>query len=222
MAAKQSKNSALNARRARIEEARRQERARDRRNRLLAIIATVVVLTALVAGGGYLVATAEDDDDQGSTEQPVSAPQAGDIEGEQTWSDLGRDHVTGDVDYAMTPPVGGDHARAWMNCDADVYDSEIPEENAVHSLEHGAVWVTYNDAATEADISALSDRVSATPYSLMSPLPSQESPVVLTAWGHQLALETADDPRVEQFFTAYVQGDQTPELGAACGGGLTQ
>ncbi|TDC06890.1 DUF3105 domain-containing protein [Streptomyces sp. 8K308] len=214
---KSGKRNAAAERRAKIEEARRRERARDRRNRILTIVACTVVLAATVGGGWWLVASTDSDDE--------AAPQAGEsseIEGVQTWEDLGRNHVEGEVDYAMIPPAGGDHAQAWMNCDADVYESEIPNENAVHSLEHGAVWVTYNDAAAEADIATLSDRVSATTYTLMSPKPDQESPIVLTAWGNQLALDTADDPRVETFFNTFVQGPQTPEPGAACTGGVTE
>lgn len=91
--------------------------------------------------------------------------------------------------------------------------------SAVHSLEHGAVWVTYNDTATGADIRALADRVSKTPYTFMSPYKKQSSRFTLTAWGHQLSVGAASDPRVAQFFTKYVQGEQTPEPGAPCTGG---
>ncbi|MDT0305851.1 DUF3105 domain-containing protein [Streptomyces sp. DSM 44917] len=151
---------------------------------------------------------------------PSGAPPA--IEGVETWSGLARDHLPGDLDYPMNPPAGGAHNQAWMNCDADVYDAPVADENAVHSLEHGAVWVTYTEAAPEADVQALAARVSATPYTLMSPKPDQPNPLTLTAWGAQLSVESASDPRVEQFLTAYVQGPQTPEPGAPCGGGLTQ
>lgn len=217
---KPTKQQNLAARRAKIEEARRKERAHDRRNRLIAIIASAVVVAALVGGATVLLAGADDDDEENGPQANPSA--SSDIRGEQTWSGLTQKHVETDVDYLMDPPVGGDHSSIWMNCDADVYEDEIPDENAVHSLEHGAVWVTYNEAAADADIQALAERVSATSYSLMSPKPAQESPIVLTAWGHQLALDSASDERVATFFETYVQGAQTPEPGAACGGGRAE
>lgn len=43
---------------------------------------------------------------------------------------------------------------------------------------------------------------------------------MLTAWGKQVAVDSAKDPRVDQFFAKYVQGPQTPEPGAACTGGM--
>jgi hypothetical protein len=121
----------------------------------------------------------------------------------------------------MTPPVGGDHHQAWMTCDGTVYTKPIKNENAVHSLEHGAVWVTYNDNAADTDVKKLADKVRRTPYTLMSPNDDQSGTITLSAWGHQLTVDSASDARVEQFLAKYVQGAQTPEPGAACTNGLT-
>lgn len=184
------------ARRARVEQMRRAERVRDRRKTTFAIIASVAGLAGLACGGYYLFPAGEEG-------QKVRHDL---VAGEQTWGELSRDHITEDVDYPMTPPVGGDHDPVWANCNGEVYTREMREENAVHSLEHGAVWVTYNDKATDADVTALADRVSKTPYTLMSPHKNQSSPVTLTAWGHQLNVDKASDPRIPQFFTKYVQG----------------
>ncbi|QNE73742.1 DUF3105 domain-containing protein [Streptomyces finlayi] len=210
----QNQNTPAGARRAKLDEARRKERARERRVRIATISASVAVVAALVAGGGYLMAAADDKDK--AEEQAKTSP----VTGERTWDKLKQNHVGTKVDYPMNPPVGGDHNQVWMNCDADVYTAEIPKENAVHSLEHGAVWVTYNEKAKDTDIKAFSKRVSSTPYSLMSPIADQKDPLMLSAWGKQVTVKSATDPRVAQFFTKYVQGPQTPEPGAACSGGL--
>ncbi|WP_431954577.1 DUF3105 domain-containing protein [Actinacidiphila sp. bgisy167] len=199
-------------RRARVEEIRRKEQARERRNRIITITACTVILAGLVGGGVWLVNSADDGD--GS-----SKAAAGSVSGEKSWSGLTQNHVDKTVDYPMSPPAGGDHNPVWQNCNGDVYDKPVTNENAVHSLEHGAVWVTYTDKATDADVKTLSARVSKTPYSLMSPYTDQASPITLTAWGHQLNVTKADDPRVATFFDTYVQGKQTPEPGAPCTGG---
>ncbi|MGC9538594.1 DUF3105 domain-containing protein [Streptomyces sp. UG1] len=196
-------------RRARIEEMRRAEQAREKRNRIIAITASAVILAGVVGGGWYLLDAADE------KEKAKAAP----VKGEKTWSDLGRDHVDKDVDYPMSPAAGGDHNQVWLNCDAQVYTEEVTEENAVHSLEHGAVWITYNDKATEADVKALTETVKKTSYTFLSPYKAQSSPITLTAWGHQLGVDKESDPRVAEFLDKYVQGAQTPEPGAACSGG---
>ncbi|MFI1680413.1 DUF3105 domain-containing protein [Streptomyces sp. NPDC020607] len=218
-----AKNTSNASRKARIEEMRRAERARDRRGRALTITVSAVVVAALGVGGYFLVDKASDDSGSDSKSSAKDWPKYKvSADGEKVWGKLGRTHVTKTVDYPMTPPVGGDHNQVWMNCNGDVYKKELPEMNAVHSLEHGAVWVTYNDKAKPADLKKLEAKVKATPYSLMSPVKDQKDPVMLTAWAHQRTVTGADDPKVKEFFSTYVQGKQTPEPGAACTSGLGQ
>ncbi|ROQ69422.1 uncharacterized protein DUF3105 [Streptomyces sp. 840.1] len=217
-------------RRTRIEQMRNADRARDRRSRVVAISLGAVVVAGLVAFGSYtLLDRSEASADQKTSdakasEQPGTEGKdagGGAIEGEKTWDakKLTRNHVTKPVTYPMKPPVGGDHDPVWMNCDGEVYKEPVPDMNAVHALEHGSVWVTYTDKAPAADVAQLADRVSKTPYSLMSPYKDQAGTIMLSAWGKQLTVDGAGDPRVAQFFTKYVQGPQTPEPGAACTGG---
>src|SRR6266487_5482045 len=67
--------------------------------------------------------------------------QSGDIAGMVTYSNLSRNHKETPMTYAQIPPVGGDHSASWQTC--GIYSSPVPNEHAVHSLEHGAVWITY-------------------------------------------------------------------------------
>ncbi|MFE8943581.1 DUF3105 domain-containing protein [Streptomyces sp. NPDC007856] len=220
-----AKNSSA-ARKARIEEMRRAERARERRNRVLTIAASVVVVAGLVVGGVVLVNsqsgkkkdTASDSKAAGSSGD--SGQWTTDKDGVQVWSGkLARTHVQTKVSYPMHPPVGGNHNPVWATCDGTVYTKPLQDENAVHSLEHGAVWVTYTSKASKADVDALAAKVKKTPYSLMSPYEDQAAPLILSAWGHQVTVKSAGDPEVDKFFATYVQGKQTPEPGAACTSG---
>ncbi|MEU3313479.1 DUF3105 domain-containing protein [Streptomyces sp. NPDC048387] len=211
-----SRTSEKNSRQNRIAEMRRAEKARDRRNKIIAISVSGAVVAGLIGFGTWVLM------DQKQKEKDAAAARKAPVNGEQSWDvkKLGRNHVETPVKYEMNPPVGGDHNPRWMNCNGDVYKNAIPEVNAVHSLEHGAVWVTYNEKAAKADVDTLAAKVGKTPYTLMSPDKEQAGTIMLSAWGKQLTVDKADDPRVAQFFTKYVQGPQTPEPGAACTNGL--
>ncbi len=127
-------------------------------------------------------------------------------------------HTTATVDYDRTPPAGGEHDPAWQNC--GFYAEPIRSENAVHSLEHGAVWISYSPELPEEQRQTVSELASGQTYILASPVEDLPSPIVATAWGKQLQLENAGAPELEQFVQAFRQGPQTPEFGAACTGGV--
>ncbi|MDT0167327.1 DUF3105 domain-containing protein [Actinotalea sp. AC32] len=188
-----------------------QERA-DRKRRLVVWGATGAVVVGLV--GAAAVPIVNQARQNAELEAAASAP----IEGVEVFEGLPANHVEGPVEYETAPPAGGDHSAAWLNC--GVYDEPVPLENAVHSLEHGAVWIAYDPSLPADDVASLTERATGEAYALVSPYEDLDAPVVLTAWGHQLELDSADDPRVDVFLERYLQGEQTPEPGAACFGGV--
>jgi hypothetical protein len=116
------------------------------------------------------------------------------------------------------PPIGGIHDPAWQNC--GIYDTVLETKNVIHSLEHGAVWVTYSLELSESDVSTLQEIVESENFVVLSPYTGLRSQVVLTAWGIQLEVDSVDDSRIETFIERYQQGPQTPELGATCQNGV--
>jgi hypothetical protein len=126
-------------------------------------------------------------------------------------------HVKGHVGYDHTPPAGGQHFGAWLRC--AVYDQPVPNEFAVHSEEHGAVWLTYLPGEDPARLVAL--YASRQDYVLVSPYPGQPGKFMASTWGAQLSVDAADDPRLAAFVKAYAGGGQGGEKGADCAHGLT-
>jgi len=127
-------------------------------------------------------------------------------------------HRYSKVQYKETPPVGGEHHPAWQNC--GVYTEPINNEHAVHSLEHGAVWITYRPDLPKDQVEKLTKLASAD-FMLLSPYPGLPSPIVVSAWNRQLALQDADDPRLPRFIAKFKQNAQVaPEVGASCSGAV--
>ncbi|MFJ8814804.1 DUF3105 domain-containing protein [Amycolatopsis thermoflava] len=122
------------------------------------------------------------------------------------------------VAYEQSPPIGGAHDGTWADCSGAVYASPVRTENMVHGLEHGAVWIAYNpDRITGDALDKLSARIDGRNYSMMSPYPGLDMPISLQSWGHQLKLDGADDPRIDQFIQALRTNPNTyPEAGATC------
>ncbi|MDQ1175555.1 hypothetical protein QE416_000291 [Microbacterium sp. SORGH_AS 421] len=176
----------------------------------------VVGSTAAVAVIGLVVASFA------FAPAPPTSYQAGnstgrEISGVQTFENRS-DHVQGAVTYEQNPPAGGPHNPIWLNC--GIYTEPQQNENAVHSMEHGAVWITYDpERVDQAGIDALK-AVMPSSYALLSPYPGMDTPVAVSAWNHQLKLDDPTDPRIAEFFTEFWRSQNAPEPNAACSGGV--
>lgn len=144
--------------------------------------------------------------------------QSADIPGVQEYSNLGAAHTTAPVRYDPIPPVGGNHSSTLLNC--GIYDKPVANENAVHSLEHGAVWITYQSTLSESAVGKLRRLVKGHDHAILSPYLNLPSLIVASGWGVQLKLTEVDDPRLLSFIEKYERGPQTPEPGASCIGGI--
>ena len=185
----------------RIEQLRREQQRKERRRALGIFGITGITVLLIVGGVAFSIVRAE------ANKPDLSAVKSYEVT---------PDHVQTPVKYEQTPPAGGKHNPVWLNC--ATYTAPVPSENAVHSMEHGAVWVTYRPDLPAEQVAALTTAIPTT-YAVLSPFPGLKSPVVASAWGKQLTLDSATDPRLEAFIREYRQGPQAPESGAACTGG---
>src|SRR4051812_37800257 len=185
--------------------------------RRLARIVGPVVLVAILAGCG--VATADQAADVPTAIPDIfdpGVPSATPIPGVQTFTVTSSSHTTEPVDYPQDPPVGGPHDPSWQRC--KVYDAPVRNENAVHSMEHGAVWITYQPDLPESDRKVLAKLAEGQTAVLISPYPGLKNPVVASAWGVQLRLDNVNDPRLQAFIARYAGNG--PERGATCDSGI--
>lgn len=186
-----------------VQQVRRRELRRHRQRRVLLMGGSLFLVFGLAAGATLMVR---------SGSAPTSTP-----DGVRSFPEQ-RDHVQGAVAYAQTPPAGGKHSATWLNC--GIYTQPVPNENAVHDLEHGAVWITYRPGLPAADVARLTAVAAGQSYVTLSPYPGLPAPVVVSAWGKQLRLPSARDAKLTGFIKTYRQSANAPEPGAACTGGV--
>lgn len=139
-------------------------------------------------------------------------------EGVEVFEVADASHTEEPVTYPQDPPAGGPHHPIWQNC--GFYAEPVVDGHAVHSLEHGAVWITYDASVVEeAELDVLR-ALAAEPKVLVSPYEGLgDTPVVASAWGAQLRLGSAIDARLGEFVDAFRNGN-APEPGASCQGGI--
>ena len=266
--ASSNKQRIADQRREKLERIRLEQRRRERRRSVLiaSAIGLVVVVVAVIVVVLVTRPQAGSPAEAGAGKQIVpSAPtgattvqlpvttvaDASGIPGVLAWDTTGwpgdgaahagaleHQHVDGPVTYNVTPPVGGPHNGIWMN--AGVYTKPIPSERAVHNMEHGAVWITYEPDLPASEVAALTAFVTrqsliretgetasgaattnSNRYVDLSPWATSTlpAPIVMSAWGHQLRLTSATDPRMQTFVDTFRHSSTySPEYGAAVDG----
>lgn len=119
--------------------------------------------------------------------------------------------------WTENPPVGGTHNTTWQKC--GFYDGQINAGMGVHSMEHGAAWITYSPDLPQEQIDKLKE-FGNDGYMLISEYPGLPSPIVASAWGKQLQVQNADEKALKQFARVYRNNAEfTPEFGATCATG---
>jgi len=121
--------------------------------------------------------------------------------------------VKGPIEYDREPPTNGNHDPLWQNC--GIYEEPIEDRHAVHSMDHGVVWITYRPDLPEQQLETLRP-YSDENYVILSPYPGQNAPVTATSWRVQLELKGADDPRLRRFVNQFRISEIAPLSGNRC------
>jgi hypothetical protein len=187
-----------------------------------------VVAAALLLGAA---ACAGDDDSDQASGQPSDSGDEGratsggvplgpaneGIDGVEAFRVDSNAHTEDNLTYDLAPPVGGEHFPVPATC--GFYESEPPpEELMVHDLEHGAIWMAYEPGLPDDQLAVLRDLVGRQAKVTATPFEGGGAPLVLSAWGRQLKLDDANDPRLVAFIEQYRNSANAPEPTVACQG----
>jgi hypothetical protein len=149
-------------------------------------------------------------------DEPQAPPQ-NPPEGVETYPATTNETVEGPIEYARRPPTNGDHDPLWQNC--GFYPEPIEDRHAVHSMDHGVVWISYRSDLPREQVETLRP-YGGEDYVIVAPYPGLDAPVVATAWRNQIELEGADDPRLREFVDEFRNTTTAPLSGNRCEGGV--
>ncbi len=127
----------------------------------------------------------------------------------QSYPIQGQDHIeigASHAPYNSNPPTSGPHyvkPAVW-----GAYQTELPDEQLVHNLEHGGIWISYKgiDATTK---TALEKIASSQQKLIMEPRANDDAPIVLASWGRLQKFQTYDEKGIIAFINA--NKNQSPE-----------
>jgi len=198
------------------DKAQRKQQAIDKsKTRRTNIIIAVVVLTGVVSFAAYSFMAkqaVQQAEERAEYEQTlVSANKEHVIlEKETSYPIQSRDHVGANQsheEFSTNPPTSGPHGSPARG---GFFSGKITDEQAVHNLEHGYVWITYKNIPSwqvdevEAMAKKYAGRVVASER-----LDNETNGVILVAWGKMLTLSKFDEKIADAFIARNY--NQSPE-----------
>ena len=216
-----AKKSDSNDRRRRVTDLKAQQKKAERRTTIVFVVIAVLVAAGLIAaavvfGGG---AGGIDIASLGAKKAAASCDEVnvtdGDISGQHVGPGASSEELASRtfVQYATTPPTGGDHYLQTAPANKNFYDRDdaMLPERLVHNLEHGYVVVWYDEQASDDDVDKLrqiaknvkkvSDRFGrkfiVAPYDRGDF--AGDKNVGLTAWGASQLCERASGEAIKAF-----------------------
>lgn len=189
--------------------------------RTLLVIAALILLSACGGdsddGAVASPTTSSGDTTSGTVDDVLEEPEPLPPLVSVPFADYGTNHANPPVEFDTSPSIGGDHYGFWQNC--GFYDVAVLEGAATHSMEHGAVWITYNALAiTPGELAVLESMAADDAKLLVSPYP-HDDPIVLSAWGvQQRGVQSASAPVVAAFVEMWSENPELAEARVRCDG----
>ena len=142
------------------------------------------------------------------------------VEGAVEYKVESRTHIptgTKVTNYNSNPPNSGDHWGAPAK--NGIYDNALPDEELVHNLEHGYIWISYRPAAQASESSpsadlkpgisvedkkSLEELVNKDDWKMvLAPRDTNDSVIALASWGRVLKMDSLNLDKVKGFIRVY-------------------
>jgi hypothetical protein len=165
---------------------------------------TLIVLVVVIAG--YRLATKKTPEEIAFDQEVEEVSLEGRVE---EFEIEGASHIDPGqtVTYNTNPPTSGSH---WATpADWRFNDKELPDEQLVHNLEHGGIWITYK-GLDEESINRLKSIANNNSNSVVvTKRAENDDSVVVASWGRMMKLTEVDEALIQKYIDIYI--NQSPE-----------
>lgn len=117
------------------------------------------------------------------------------------------------------PPYGGPHDGYTLPC--GIYEDAVRVEQAVHSMEHGAVAIWWEPSRASQDeveeLSRIARRhLEAGDFTILAPLQGIGSKIVLASWGERMRLDAVEEDTIDAYFSLFKHNAPEPVEAGGC------
>jgi FtsP/CotA-like multicopper oxidase with cupredoxin domain len=110
--------------------------------------------------------------------------------------------------YNSNPPSSGWHyakAPKW-----GIYKKEIPDESALHAVEHGGIWISYTGVTDEQIDELVSIQKTNNGAVIMSPREKNDTSIAVVSWGKVMKLDEVNTELIQEFINVNKNNTHEP------------
>lgn len=161
-------------------------------------ITIIIIIAAAVIGLGVFLFKQDSKISSLKVNEDKNAQQIG-----ESFPNQGQEHIgvgASHLPYNSNPPTSGPHYL--QPADWGVYQDPLPDEQLVHNLEHGGIWISYKDIDedTKSKLEAIGK---ANPGSvIVTPRPKNDSKISVASWTRLMKLDSYDETKILDFIKA--------------------
>lgn len=182
-------------------------------NRIPLIVWFLIPTLILVALGVWFLTKSSTVGQEEDSSKPVMVSNP--VEGTVDYEIVGRNHIpqgTPGSGYNSNPPSSGPH---WPSpAKNGFYETALADEQFIHDLEHGYVWIAYRPDVGDEVKNKLREIVQKDDWKIVAaPREANDAKIALVAWGRVLKMDEPDYGKIEDFIRTYRNRgpEKTPE-----------
>ncbi len=142
--------------------------------------------------------------------KPSEAPRPGVVQ-----EDHGGEHVAAKDYSGDEPPTSGDHSNTlpW-----GVYEEEVSDVNMIHNLEHGGIFISYNESVSEAEIAKIvnlfsipSSKKDFNPAkAVVAPRAANKAAITMSSWNRSEEFLVFDEAAMYEYYARNIGKSPEP------------
>ncbi len=159
--------------------------------------------TLLILGVGiwYFSNTSKVNDEESQKPLPVSKS----VENVEEYEIISREHIAQGLKgsgYNSNPPTSGVH---WASpAKSGIFENPLQDEQVIHNLEHGYVWITYKTNTNQEIQNQLREIIEQDNRKIiLSPREANDRQIILAAWGRTLKMDDPNSDAIKDFIKTY-------------------
>ncbi|MFB6158623.1 MAG: DUF3105 domain-containing protein [Candidatus Nanohalobium sp.] len=124
---------------------------------------------------------------------------------------MNRKHISAGTEfdnYNSNPPTSGPHYR--KPAETGFYSKKLHDERVVHNIEHGQIWISYNNISSETRQQLKQLAQNYPEAVVVTKRPENNARIAVASWGRLMELDSYEEQKIVKYIKTYINKSPEP------------